>query len=320
MTPWIDIHAHFSPPISESENLSRWHARRSECFMVPLPNQFLWDARRTLDYMDRAGITMQMLSNIPTTSLSALQASNDFAASLVAQYPTRFGFLAALPTDDPEACLAEISRCADGEGINGVKADGFAVTAAYKGTALLSSPSLDDVWAELDRRKAGVFCHPWAQGPANFGRPAPLIEVAFETTRVAVDLLYSAHFRRHPNVKLCLAHCGGALPALSGRLLALGTEAWVPNPNGMTKEEMEEQLRALYLDTAGNTLQPGLGLVGHKHIIYGSDCGVPCTTEATAEANRQSLLAFEGLTKEEIEEIGQNALRLFPRVKERLGL
>lgn len=161
MTPWIDIHAHFSPPISESENLSRWHARRSECFMVPSPNQFLWDARRTLDYMDRAGITMQMLSNIPTTSLSALQASNDFAASLVAQYPTRFGFLAALPTDDPEACLAEISRCADGEGINGVKADGFAVTAAYKGTALLSSPFLDDVWAELDRRKAGVFCHPW---------------------------------------------------------------------------------------------------------------------------------------------------------------
>lgn len=140
-----------------------------------------------------------------------------------------------------------------------------------------------------------------------------------------MDLLYSAHFRRYPNVKLCLAHCGGALPALSGRLLALGTEAWVPNPNRVTKEEMEEQLHKLYLDTAGNTaskssLQPGLGLVSHKHIVYGSDCGVPCTTEATAEANRQSLLSFEGLTKEEIEEIGQNALQLFPQVRERLGL
>jgi len=297
---------------------------RSECFMVPSPDGIIWDPQSTLNYMDRAGITMQMLSNIPTT-LSALKASNDYAASLVAQYPDRFGFLAALPTDDPEACLAEISRCVDGEGINGVKADGFAVTAAYKGTALLSSPSLDDVWADLDRRKAGVFCHPFAYAPANLGRPAPLIEVAFETARVAVDLLYSAHFRRYPNVKLCLAHCGGALPALSGRLLALGTEAWVPNPNGVTKKEMEEQLRTLYLDTAGNTaskstLQPGLGLVGHRHIVYGSDCGVPCTTEATAEENRQSLLSFDGLTKEEIEEIGQNALQLFPRVKERLGL
>lgn len=160
MTPWIDIHAHFSLPISESENLSQWHALQAACFLAPSPDQLLWDPQATIDYMDRAGIAMQMLSNIPIT-LSALKASNDYAAGLVAKYPTRFGFLAALPTDDPEACLAEISRCMDGEGINGVRADGFAVTAAYKGHALFSSPSLDNVWAELDRRKAGVFCHPY---------------------------------------------------------------------------------------------------------------------------------------------------------------
>ncbi|KAJ3802314.1 amidohydrolase 2 [Lentinula aff. detonsa] len=324
MAPWIDIHAHFSPPMAESEQFSRWQAMRSEAFLVPTPSRLGWDPESTLTYMDRAGITMQMLSNIPIT-LDTLKASNDYAASLVAKYPTRFGFLAALPTDNAEACLAEIARCVDGEGINGVKADGFAVTAAYKGTALLSSPTLNDVWADLDRRHAGVFCHPYAYAPASLGRPAPLIEVAFETARVAVDLLYSAHFRNYPNVKLCLAHCGGALPALSGRLLALGTEAWVPNPNSITKTEMEEQLKRLYLDTAGNTaskstLQPGLGLVGHKHIVYGSDCGVPCTTELTAEANRYTLLNYDGLTKEEIEEVGQNALQLFPQVKLRLGL
>ncbi|KIK65968.1 hypothetical protein GYMLUDRAFT_38433 [Collybiopsis luxurians FD-317 M1] len=324
MGPWIDIHAHFYPPMTESEALSRWKSMRAESFMVPSPSQLIWDPESTLAYMDRAGISMQMLSNIPIT-LDALKASNDYAASVVARYPNRFGFLAALPTDDPQACLEEISRCLDGDGINGVKADGFAVTAAYKGSALLSSPALDVVWAELDRRGESIFCHPYAYAPASLGRPSPLIEVAFETARVAVDLLYTGHFRRYPNVKLCLAHCGGALPALSGRLLALGNEAWVPNPNGITKDEMEEQLRRLYLDTAGNTaskstLQPGLGLVGHKHIIYGSDCGVPCTTESTAEANRHCLLSFDGLTKEQIEEIGQNALQLFPRIKKRLGL
>lgn len=142
MTPWIDIHAHFTPPNAN--------------------NQSTWDPQHTLTCMDRAGITLQLLSNIPTTSLSDLQYSNSYAASLVAQYPTRFGFLAALPTDDPDACLAEIARCADGKGANGdgVLADGFAVTAVYKGEVMFSAPELDEVWAELDRRKASVFCHP----------------------------------------------------------------------------------------------------------------------------------------------------------------
>ncbi|KAE9397219.1 hypothetical protein BT96DRAFT_995943 [Gymnopus androsaceus JB14] len=301
MTPWIDIHAHFTPPE---------------------PSQPTWSPDYTIACMDRAGISLQMLSNIPTSSLSALQSSNSYCARLVAQYPTRFGFLAALPTDNPEACLTEISRCLDGKGVNGdgIKADGFAVTANYKGTALFSSPELDEVWAELDRRKASVFCH-----PNTFSvDPHLYFEVAFETTRVAIDLLYSAHFRRYPNVKLCLAQCGGALPALSGRLLALGTDAWVPNPNALTKKEMEEQLHSLYLETAGNAssktnFQPGLGLVGHKHIVYGSDW-VPGTTEAMAEANHYTLSCFEGLTKKEMEEIGQNALQLFPQVKKRLGL
>lgn len=86
---------------------------------------------------------------------------------------------------------------------------------------------------------------------------------------------------------------------------------------------MEEQLRALYLETAGNAcsrtnLRPGLDMVGYKHIVYGSDW-TPWTTADMAEANRYTLSCFEGLTKEEMEEVGQNALELFPNVKMRLA-
>lgn len=298
MGHWVDIHAHFSPPMTEEESTARWKAWREGDFMVPEP--YIWTVESTLAYMDRAGITMQMLSNIPKT-LGALKASNDYAASLVKRYPTRFGFLAALPTDNPNACLDEIARTMDGNGMDGIKADGFAVTAVYN-DIYLSDKSLDPVWKELDRRGATVFSHPNAYAPSSLGRPAPLIEVAFETARMAVDLLYTGHFRSFSRVKLVLAHCGGALPALSGRLLALGTEAWVPNPNNITKEEMEEQLKTLWLDTAGNTasastLQPGVWMVEHEHIVYGSDCGVPCTNEKTSEANRRALLGFKGLGK-----------------------
>src|ERR1700749_1700715 len=100
--------------------------------------------------MDRTGIQMQMLSNIPK-SLDDLRASNDFGACLVEQYPKRFGLLAALPTDDPRAALAEIDR------VDVAAPDGYAVTCRYN-DVYLGAPSLDPVWEELNRRRAVVFC------------------------------------------------------------------------------------------------------------------------------------------------------------------
>lgn len=309
---WVDVHAHFHPPLTAGESDARWKAMQDNDWVGPKPPD--WSVESALGYMDRVGIAVQMLSNIPK-SLPELRASNEYGASVVMQHPKRFGLLAALPTDDPDAALAEIER---GYGL--LKADGFAVTFCYNGV-YLSDPRLEPVWRELNRCHAAVFAHPNAYGPGNFGRPSPLLEVAFETTRTVVDMLYAGIFRRYPDFRLLLAHCGAALPALSGRLLLLGTEPWVPNPNRLTQEEMREHLRRLYLDTAmtgsAHTLYPALAMTPCEHIVYGSDCGVPCTVDATAIANLKNLLSFSGLTPEQIGQIGHNALNLFPTVAER---
>ena len=42
-------------------------------------------------------------------------------------------------------------------------------------------------------------------------------------------------------------------------------------------------------------------------IVYGSDCGVPCTTDETMNANIWAILNYAGLTVREIESIGDNA-------------
>ena len=152
-------------------------------------------------YVDRRGIQMQLLSNIPKT-LDALHRSNDYAAALVQQYPTRFGMLAALPTDSPSDDLAEIRRAVDDLGT-----DGFAVTSRYDGV-FLSDPMLDSVWRELDTRRATVFMHPDGYGPPSFGRPNAVIDVAFETAQTVTDMIYSGLFRRFPNVRFVVAHCG----------------------------------------------------------------------------------------------------------------
>ena len=279
-----------------------------------LPEPFEWTPESTLSYLDRTGIAMQMLSNIPK-QLDSLRDSNDYAASLVAKYPSRFGLLAALPTDNPTAAIAEIERAS-----RDLRADGFAVTCNYNGVYLGDS-SLNDVWTELNRRHAVVFVHPDAYAPASMGRPSPLIEQTFETARTVVDMLYAGIFRRYPKIRFILAHCGGALPVLSGRLRLLGTEPWVPNPNNITQDEINQQLSRLYLDTAASAptgLAPALYMVPAGHLVYGSDCGVPSSTESTREANKKAVLDYEGLSESQRFAIGRNVLSLFPAATARL--
>jgi len=309
---WIDVHAHFYPPETEDQINERWERMKEACWTSPAAPR--WDPESTLAYMDRTGIAMQMLSNIPKT-LKALQASNDYAASLVKEYPSRFGLLAALPTDNPEAAVTEITRASEE-----LHADGFAVTCHYN-DVYLSDPRLDPVWAELDKRRAVVFAHPDAYAPGSMGRPCVVVEVAFETARTVTDMLYAGVFRKFPNIKFVLAHCAGALPALSGRLLLIGHENWIPNPQHVTPTEMRQHLLRLYLDTAATcptTLGAALAMTTPEQLVYGSDCGVPCTTDATMDANLRALLSYPGLTPDQIQRIGHNALTLFPAAAKRM--
>lgn len=95
-------------------------------------------------------------------------------------------------------------------------ADGFAVRTVYNGV-WPSGRSLDPTRTHLER----------AQLPQSRPfRPTPLIEVAFDTARTVVDVLYSGWFRRYPDIRLVIAYAGGSLPALSGHLALLGSEEW----------------------------------------------------------------------------------------------
>lgn len=308
---WIDCHCHFTPPLSKEEYEQRWQAMKDAAFLVPEP--YIWTPESTLEYMDSAGIQMQLLSNIPK-DLETLKASNDYGRSLVDQYPSRFGLFAALPTDDVDAAMAEAKRFAG-------RCEGYAVTCRYNDT-YLSDSKLDALWTYLDTQKATIFTHPDAYQPPDLGRPSPLLEVAFETTRTVVEMVYASWFRKFPNITVIVSHCGGALPALSGRLLALGTESWVPNPNNITRKEIETQLGSLYLDTAATArpshLLPGIDMVGKHHLVYGSDSGVPCSSTDTLEENRRDLLAFKGMTAHEIQAVGRRCYDLFPDAKARV--
>lgn len=310
---WVDVHCHFWPPRTEEQLRTQQDALRNDCGWC-MPEPFRYTVEHQLDYMNSRGIAMQMLSQVPQ-NLDALKDSNDYGASLVRKHPSRFGLLAALPTNDADACLAEIKRGADE-----LNADGYAVLTNYH-DVYLGDPLLEPVMKELNERKAVVFSHPNAYAPANLGRPSPVIEVAFDTARTVTNMLYNGVFRRYPDIRWIFSHCGGAFPALVGRLGLLGTEEWVPNPQEITKEEIERQTRALYVDTAATAtehlLNPAISVVGKEHICYGSDSGVPCSTDQTIDQNLRNLLSFKSMTDDEKDAVGKRAFELFPEAAKR---
>ncbi|GAA4228366.1 amidohydrolase family protein [Actinomadura meridiana] len=312
MTPIIDVHAHFSPPSTHEERMRVWQAMLGKGIYFPEPYE--WSLERTLRYMDESGTAMQLLSNIPA-NLPGLRASNDYGAALVRNHPSRFGLLAALPTDDPSAAVAEATRAHEV-----LDADGFAVTTRYNGVHL-GDALLDPLWARLDDWGATVFVHPDARLPPTLDHPAPLYEVAFDTARTVFDMVFRRTFARNPNITFVIAHCGGAFPALTGRLRLLGDEPWVPQ--GVTAEDVDRQTSTLYVDTAAtafaHSLLPAMATVGADHIVYGSDWGAPCTTEASAEANRASLLSCGALSSEEADAVADRAIQLFPRAARRVA-
>ncbi|KAI0170059.1 hypothetical protein BJ166DRAFT_562319 [Pestalotiopsis sp. NC0098] len=293
----LDIHAHFFLPSSPEDAEGLAETFRKGCFMVSGP--VTWNAESILEYNDRAGIQMQMLSYIPP-DLHKLQQATDYGASLVAKFPTRFGLLAGLPTDNPEACLQEIKRTSE----FAIPPDGFAVTTVYNGVGL-GDARLEPIWHKLNAMRAVVHIHPNAYAGPTHGRPSPLIEVAFDTARTVVDMLYAGVLRRHCDIRFVLGHCGGALPALSGRLLLLGTQDWIPNPNSITPAEIKTQLGRLLM-------------VGIDHVVYGSDCGVPCSNETTMEENKNDVKEFERNAGVEEGRIGRNGWNMFPAAARRV--
>ncbi|MFK4548143.1 putative TIM-barrel fold metal-dependent hydrolase [Streptomyces tendae] len=322
-TGWFDIHSHFSPPGTAEQARAVWQAMRDEFFLMPEP--YVWSADRQLQHMDATGVAMQLLSQVPrvhagpslTRVHEAITASNRYGASQVAAHPDRFGLLAALPTDSAESALAEMHRT------DALDTDGYLLVAPFAGVHLGAS-FLEPLWAELERRGKPVIVHPDAHAPGAQGRPSPLVEVAFDTARSAIDMLYAGVLLKHPSLTVVLTHAGGAFPAVSGRLGLLGTEQWVPNPLGLSSEDLAEQAKRLYVDTAASSadslLGPAVHVVGEDHVVYGSDGGTPCTSEANVETVIAELRKSSVLSPMGAEAIGRRGFSLFPEAARRAAV
>ena len=247
---------------------------------------------RILEEQDRAGVDVVVLCPWVDLCGVEVEGQNEALAELVGER------VIALGTVDPERPeqLAELMR--DGR-LGGVEIP------AAPGGAFLGDDRFRDFWSVAEETGALVFVHPASRG---FALPAleehylwNTVGNPLETTVTAAHMLASGVLDEHPRVNVLLAHGGGALAALRGRL---AHEQEIHPPG----RDVRRALGRFLVDTVVHDLDVLRGLVelfGADRVLLGSDYPFDMGTERPVELVHALGLA----AADEAAILGGNAVR-----------
>lgn len=311
-TSRVDVQFHFVPPFYAELLHEHGHPASG----------IAWSVESALDYMDQYDIRTGVMS-ITAPSVDFLPAPesvalarrlNEFAAEVARDNPGRFGNLATLPMLDVDATLAEIAYSLDTLQMDGV------CLMSNCGGLYPGHERWAPVFEELNRRGTVAFVHPANPAYAGSLNVAEVLEWPFDTTRAAIDLMYSGTARRCPNIKFILAHAGGALPMVLGRVKAFArmqaSRADAPSDPPVTAEDITKGAASFYYDLAISATENAIGALRGvsdlEHVLFA--CDWPFGWEAAGEPNIRNFEALD-LTPQERHAIESgNAARLFPRL------
>jgi gamma-resorcylate decarboxylase len=246
---------------------------------------------RRLALMDQHGVEMMILSlNAPAVQAvcDAKRAhalairANDFLAEQVARRPDRFQAFAALPMQDPDLAITELTRCVRQLGFKGALVNGFSQAADGNTALYYDLPQYWPFWDVLESLDVPFYLHPrnplpghaqiyeghsWLLGPTwAFGQ---------ETAVHALRLMGSGLFDRYPRLKIILGHMGEGLPFSMWRVDH--RNAWVKAPPRYpAKRRIADYFQAnFYLTTSGNfrtqSLIDALLEIGSDRILFSTD-------------------------------------------------
>jgi aminocarboxymuconate-semialdehyde decarboxylase len=251
------------------------------------------DVGRILEEQERAGVDAAVLC--PWVSLCGVEVGrqNEALAALAGER------VFVLGTTEPERPEQLVELMQDGR-LRGVEIP------AVPGGAYLGDPRLREFWAAAEETGALVFVHPSSRGFA-----LPVMEEHYlwntvgnpvETAVSAAHMLAAGVLDDHPRLKVLLAHGGGVLPALRGRL-AREQEIHAPG------RDVRATLRRFLVDTVvhdSEVLRDLVGYFGADHVLLGSDYPFDMGSERPAAVVRALGLPSD----EEALILGGNALRL----------
>lgn len=228
--------------------------------------------------MEEMGIDIQALSPAPLQYYYALEPDlgrtsariiNDHIAEIVYAHPDRFVGLGTVPMQEPSFAVAELDRAVSELGMRGVE-----ICTSVAGEEL-SNDRFRGFFAKAEELNALIFLHP--NGFSDGDRLSDhyftnVIGNPLDTTVAVSHLIFGGVLDAYPNLKICVAHGGGYLPAYSGRIDH--AHARREDCRRCIQEKPTSYLRKLYFDTVVFTehqLEYLVSLYGSDHIVLGTD-------------------------------------------------
>jgi predicted TIM-barrel fold metal-dependent hydrolase len=277
-----------------------------------------WSVKNALKYMDNNNIGTGILS-VSTPSVHFLPSAesvalarklNEAAAEVAHNNPGRFGNFATLPMLDVPATLEEIAYCYDT-----LKMEGVCMMSNCNGLYPGHS-SYEPIFEELNRRNAVVFIHPHDPTYMHTLNAPDVGEWPFDTTRAAIDLMYSGMVRKYPNVRFILAHAGGALPMIFGRIQSMS--GWYSRDleNPVQPSEITQEVAGFYYDLAISARENAIGalrgVTTMDNVLFA--CDWPFAPDPAVEANIKGFESLNLAAEERYAIERGNAQKLFPQL------
>jgi gamma-resorcylate decarboxylase len=192
-------------------------------------------ARRLVDFhdlrlndMDACGIEYAILSlNAPAVqmildpkeAIAAARRSNDFLAEQIARRADRFGGLAALPMQDPDAAAEEFTRCVKELGFHGALVNGFTQRHVSDSVVFYDGPDYRPFWAQVESLGLPFYLHPrtsiYERAHHYEGHPwlfSSAWGFAAETAIHLLRLIGSGLFDDCPKLQIVVGHLGERIP------------------------------------------------------------------------------------------------------------
>ncbi|OLL24706.1 2-amino-3-carboxymuconate-6-semialdehyde decarboxylase [Neolecta irregularis DAH-3] len=286
----VDVHSHFYPEryisLLRSRKTSPRITENNQLLILPSedtsspqgrpirPEYSDMDSR--LNFMNTHAIDHSIISLAnPWVSFldsdEARKLSSEINCDLFSLSSPRISAFGCLPISVPDIVeeLGNIKRL----GLKGVI---LGTSGVGKG---LDDPDFLPVFSELERLGIIAFIHPHfgvgdIYGDRNNGHVLPLaLGFPFETTVAVTRLILSGTFDKFPKLKILLAHSGGVLPYLYGRIDSCVMHD--PQVNNRLKELPSYYLKNNFFYDAVGYSQENLELlrsfVGDEGILFGTD-------------------------------------------------
>jgi 4-oxalmesaconate hydratase len=235
-------------------------------------------AEEIVGIMDSVGTDLQFISPRPYLQMHSVKPvrvtelwtrhCNDIIARVVAMFPDRFRGVAGLPQfmhESPaERCVAELERCVNQLGFVGCLINPDPTEGSDLPPPGLGDPFWHPLYEAMTRLDVPALIHSAGSCSA---RESYTLKFINEESIAVVSLLGSDAFEKFPDLKIVVAHGGGAIPYQMGRF-----RSWSVRRGD--KVTFDEQLKKLYFDTCNysqDSIELLLKVAGVPNVLFGTE-------------------------------------------------